>query len=107
MTAHRRSIIILAALLLGLGAANAFQPRTAAPAPGSRARGRGALKMAAGDAAPANPDHDILLRVARGERAHRTPVWLMRQVCMCVSVNGSGAGGWLCLVVGGWLITSV
>lgn len=37
--------------------------------------------MAAGDAAaPLNPDHDILLRVARGERAHRTPVWLMRQV---------------------------
>eukprot|EP00952_Eustigmatos_sp_NYUAD-ZCMA_P004491 19774-Eustigmatos_ZCMA.PRE.1 len=28
-----------------------------------------------------NPDHDILLRVARGEDAHRTPVWLMRQVC--------------------------
>lgn len=26
-----------------------------------------------------NPDHDILLRVARGEQTHRTPVWLMRQ----------------------------
>ena len=24
-------------------------------------------------------DHDILLRVARGESASRTPVWLMRQ----------------------------
>ena len=29
---------------------------------------------------PLNPDHDVLLRVARGEQAHRTPVWLMRQV---------------------------
>lgn len=27
----------------------------------------------------AQSDHDILLRVARGEEAHRTPVWLMRQ----------------------------
>lgn len=25
------------------------------------------------------PDHDILLRVAKGEKADRTPVWLMRQ----------------------------
>lgn len=24
-------------------------------------------------------DHDILLRVARGEKAERTPVWMMRQ----------------------------
>lgn len=29
---------------------------------------------------PLNPDHDLLLRVARGEQGHRTPVWLMRQV---------------------------
>ena len=87
MTAHRRSINILAALLLlGLGAATAFQPGPAPAALGSRARGRGALRMAAGDVAPANPDHDILLRVARGERAHRTPVWLMRQVCVYVCV---------------------
>lgn len=35
-------------------------------------------------AATPNPEHDILLRVARGEKADRTPVWLMRQV---------GAGG--------------
>lgn len=26
-------------------------------------------------------DHDILLRVARGQQAERAPVWLMRQVC--------------------------
>lgn len=28
----------------------------------------------------ADSDHDILLRVARGEAADRSPVWLMRQV---------------------------
>lgn len=26
-------------------------------------------------------EHDILLRVAKGEKAERSPVWLMRQVC--------------------------
>jgi len=26
-----------------------------------------------------NPDHDLLVRVARGEEGERTPVWLMRQ----------------------------
>lgn len=26
-----------------------------------------------------NPDHDLLVRVARGEKGERTPVWLMRQ----------------------------
>jgi uroporphyrinogen-III decarboxylase len=26
-----------------------------------------------------NPDHDLLVRVARGEVGERTPVWLMRQ----------------------------
>ena len=41
--------------------------------------GRGRVLMAAGGE-PVNPDHDLLLRVARGEKAHRTPVWLMRQV---------------------------
>jgi hypothetical protein len=33
-----------------------------------------------------NPDHDLLLRVARGEVGERTPVWLMRQA------GWSGAG---------------
>jgi len=28
---------------------------------------------------PATPQHDILLRAARGEDVERTPVWLMRQ----------------------------
>jgi hypothetical protein len=74
-------ILLAATLGLGLAAlhtASAFQ----VPAPftsSSSSRRRGTLQMAAGDA-PVNPDHDILLRVARGERAHRTPVWLMRQV---------------------------
>ena len=32
------------------------------------------------DEAPfSNPDHDLLVRVARGEQGERTPVWLMRQ----------------------------
>lgn len=31
------------------------------------------------DAPFSNPDHDLLLRVARGETGERTPVWLMRQ----------------------------
>lgn len=29
-------------------------------------------------------EHDILLRVAKGEKADRAPVWLMRQVSVCV-----------------------
>ena len=77
------NILAAAAALLLLHGAAAFQAPTAPALGGSRARGRGALRMAAGDA-PANPDHDILLRVARGERAHRTPVWLMRQVSVYV-----------------------
>lgn len=37
------------------------------------------LRATAGEAPYANPDHDLLLRVLRGERGERTPVWLMRQ----------------------------
>lgn len=44
-------------------------------APASRVRGvhagRAPVRMSA--------DHDILLRVARGQTAERTPVWMMRQ----------------------------
>jgi hypothetical protein len=82
--------ILASALLLGLAlhSASAFHaaPASSLGSSSSRqrvaaTRGKGAVQMAAGDAAaPINPDHDILLRVARGERAHRTPVWLMRQV---------------------------
>lgn len=38
------------------------------------------LRMGSPTDAPfSNPDHDLLLRVARGEDGERTPVWLMRQ----------------------------
>lgn len=83
MAAHRGILAAAGCCLLLLAPqaaafrAPAFSPRASASS--SSARGRGALQMAGGDA-PLNPDHDILLRVARGERAHRTPVWLMRQV---------------------------
>eukprot|EP00281_Chroomonas_sp_CCMP1168_P013279 CAMPEP_0206285132 /NCGR_PEP_ID=MMETSP0047_2-20121206/41149_1 /ASSEMBLY_ACC=CAM_ASM_000192 /TAXON_ID=195065 /ORGANISM="Chroomonas mesostigmatica_cf, Strain CCMP1168" /LENGTH=402 /DNA_ID=CAMNT_0053715641 /DNA_START=71 /DNA_END=1279 /DNA_ORIENTATION=- len=40
---------------------------------GAKGAGIGSLSM------QANKDHDILLRVAKGEKADRTPVWLMRQ----------------------------
>ena len=44
-----------------------------------RAQAPAASAPPAAAAAGAAEDHDILLRVARGESASRTPVWLMRQ----------------------------
>lgn len=35
--------------------------------------------MTVAAASPSNPEHDILLRAARGEKTERSPVWLMRQ----------------------------
>jgi len=49
--------------------------------PALSAHGINGVKMSASAPASVNiaTDHDILLRVARGEDAERTPVWLMRQ----------------------------
>lgn len=65
-------------------------PRTTLP------RGRELFASASPAVAPnekkaqaLNPDHDILLRVARGEQAHRTPIWLMRQVRTRISMTVS------------------
>lgn len=38
-----------------------------------------AAELSAAPNPPATPEHDILLRAARGEAVERTPVWLMRQ----------------------------
>lgn len=78
--------LLLLGLLLRLDGGHAFQLPPSSIR--SSARSRGSLRMSAADA-PLNPDHDILLRVARGERTHRTPVWLMRQVRLW------GVPGWM------------
>ncbi len=85
---NRRSGILLAAAAVAVltttttTTTQAFTLRSALPLQSSpsssRPRHAGQVFAAAGDK-PINPDHDILLRVARGEQAHRTPVWLMRQ----------------------------
>lgn len=53
--------------------------RSAVPASCSTRRRSGPC-MSAGD------EHDILLRVAKGEKADRAPVWLMRQVSFAAEV---------------------
>ncbi|KAG8464003.1 hypothetical protein KFE25_000171 [Diacronema lutheri] len=53
---------------------------TASAAAGARPVGSLARAARAARATPRlAADHDILLRVARGEKAERTPVWMMRQ----------------------------
>ena len=61
---------------VGLAKGNSATTATLKPAvPAScRTRQRSGPCMSAGD------EHDILLRVAKGEKADRAPVWLMRQV---------------------------
>lgn len=51
---------------------------------GSRSRS-GKLSMSVSD------EHDILLRVARGEKADRAPVWLMRQVGLSFFTSSDSA----------------
>lgn len=51
--------------------------------PSSKQRGskqRGSKQRGGVQRMSADGDHDILLRVAKGEKADRSPVWLMRQV---------------------------
>lgn len=64
---------------VGLTKGNAATTATSRTSPTScRTRRRTGPCMSAGD------EHDILLRVAKGEKADRAPVWLMRQVrCRC------------------------
>jgi len=67
---------------LALAFSPAQQPLRSTPARSPRAllRAQATAPAASEQAAPvAGPDHDILLRAARGEEVSRTPVWLMRQ----------------------------
>ena len=55
-------------------------------------RGRSAASKGRTSYMSGDGEHDILLRVAQGEKANRSPVWLMRQVRV--------AGSWLfCMVL--------
>lgn len=85
MICKRSSIAYVAFLIvLGIARPEAFVPssgvaglvrvRDASCRSATCARTRSGLSMSTAD------DHDILLRVAKGEKADRAPVWLMRQV---------------------------
>lgn len=81
---HQRGAVLFPIMLVlgsSLHTALAFVPAIPSrAATAAHASSSIPLFASAGDATKIiNPDHDILLRVARGEQAHRTPVWLMRQ----------------------------
>merc|ERR1719373_1136725 len=76
----------LAVFSLGLSYAPAHAPAHSSPLGTASRAGLLRAQAPAASAPPAAAgtagaveDHDILLRVARGESASRTPVWLMRQ----------------------------
>lgn len=75
---HQRSMMRIFTISLALVSANAFVAKY--PTPGKLYRRRHIdLAGTPSDTPFANPDHDLLVRVARGEVGERTPVWLMRQ----------------------------
>ena len=89
---YTKTAIAYAAILLALGVSRpeAFVPSSGAAAsfaatcsssPVARCRSRRA-GCRSRPSMSASDEHDILLRVAKGEKADRAPVWLMRQVNM-------------------------
>ena len=92
---YTKTAIAYAAILLALGVSRpeAFVPSSGAAAsfaatcsssPAARCRSRRA-GCRSRPSMSASDEHDILLRVAKGEKADRAPVWLMRQVNMGMS----------------------
>ena len=64
----------------GLAERSAAVTGWSTPATRCRSR-RGAGRRSRPSMSTTDGEHDILLRVAKGEKADRAPVWLMRQVC--------------------------